>query len=134
MHEIPELDKAGLRRFGLSTGAIFIVLFGLALPWLFGAALPRWPWALGGLLIAWATVAPATLRLFYRGWMRLGLLLGSVMNRLILGIVFFAVVLPIGFVMRLLGHDPMARHFNPNVASYRTPSRQRERQSIERPF
>ena len=34
-HEIPELDREGLRQFGLTTGGIVAVLFGVVLPWLF---------------------------------------------------------------------------------------------------
>ena len=44
--DIPELDRAGLRKFGLTTGAIVALLFGLFLPWLFDFGLPRWPWML----------------------------------------------------------------------------------------
>lgn len=35
-NHIPELDKRGLRNFGLITGALFASLFGLLLPWRFG--------------------------------------------------------------------------------------------------
>ena len=65
--EIPELDRPGLRRFGLTTGAIVAALFGVLLPYLFDHAWPRWPWVIAAILITWATVAPGTLRLVYRG-------------------------------------------------------------------
>ena len=50
MHEIPKLDKKGLRDFGLLTGVIFVALFGLLLPWLRGHGLPRWPWGVSATL------------------------------------------------------------------------------------
>ena len=59
---IPELDKAGLRKFGFTTGAIVAVLFGLVLPYLFDLAWPRWPWVIAVVLFAWGAIAPATLR------------------------------------------------------------------------
>jgi hypothetical protein len=33
-HKIPELDRKGLREFGLMTGAVVVVIFGLFFPWL----------------------------------------------------------------------------------------------------
>ena len=92
---IPELDTAGLRRFGLSTGAIVAVLFGIALPYLFEWSYPRWPWIIAGVLITWALVAAPSLKHVYRNWMRLGLLLNRIVSPIILGIVFFIVVTPL---------------------------------------
>lgn len=135
VHGIPELDRAGLRHFGLSTGGIVIVLFGLLLPWLLGfAEWPRWPWLIGGGLAAWAMLAPASLGPVYRGWMRFGLLMGAIMNPLVLGLVFVLVLLPIGLIMRVVGKDPLLRRLSPDQESYRQPSRQREGKSMERPF
>ena len=41
---IPELDRRGLRSFGLTTGLMVAALFGLALPWLLEHQVPIWPW------------------------------------------------------------------------------------------
>ena len=40
---IPELDRKGLREFGLTTGAAVIVIFGLFFPWVLDLAWPIWP-------------------------------------------------------------------------------------------
>jgi hypothetical protein len=40
---IPELDRRGLRSFGLATGLTVGALFGLALPWLLEHDVPIWP-------------------------------------------------------------------------------------------
>ena len=88
-HPIPELDRKGLREFGLVTGAIVAGLFGLFFPWLLETGLPAWPWAVGGGLGLWALVAPASLRPVYRTWMRLGLALSRITTPLILGVVFY---------------------------------------------
>ena len=39
----------------------------------------------------------------------LSLLLGSIMSRLLLSVIFFVIVTPLALVMRLFGHDPMRR-------------------------
>jgi len=134
MHEIPELDSAGLRRFGLTTGAIVGGLFGLLIPWLFGLRYPIWPWVIFAVLALWAILAPASLGPVYRGWMRFGLILNAIMSRIILGIVFYLVVFPIGLLMRLKGHDPMARQADPDADSYRVQSHATDPNKMERPF
>jgi Kef-type K+ transport system membrane component KefB len=133
-HPFPELDRKGLREFGIVTGGIVAVLFGLFFPWLLERDLPLWPWVFAGALALWALVAPQSLRPLYRLWMRLGLLLSRVTTPVILGIVFFFVILPMALVMRLTGHDPMARRFDDRAESYRVPSHPPKRENMERPF
>ena len=130
---IPELDRAGLRNFGLTMGAIFAALFGLILPFAFGFAYPLWPWVLALVLAVWALAAPASLRLVYRGWMRLGLLLHRIVSPIVLGVVFFLVVTPFGIVMRLFGGDPMARKAE-SGDTCRVESIARDPKHMERPY
>ena len=134
MHEIPELDAKGLRQFALTTAGIVVGLFGVVLPWLAGLGWPLWPWVLAAVLALWGLLKPASLRPVYRGWMRFGQLASLVMTPLVLGTVFFLVILPAGLVMRLAGNDPMHRRLDPDAASYRVPSRPMPRDSVERPY
>ncbi len=134
VHSIPELDVKGLRQFGAVTGGILALLLGLVLPWVFGLGLPIWPWVLGGALATWGVVAPRSLRPVYRGWMRFGLLLNKVTTPLVLGIVFFLLILPTGMIMRWVARDPMARRLDPAAVSYRVESRRPGRKNMEKPF
>ena len=133
-HTIPELDRKGLREFGLLTGGIVAVLFGLFFPWVLERPWPRWPWVLFGVLGGMALIAPLALKPVYKGWMQLGLLLNKVTTPLILGLVFFLVISPIGLVRRIRRHDAMARSFDSNAATYRVPSQQKPSESLKRPF
>ena len=133
-HPIPELDRKGLREFAFVTGGILAVLFGLLFPWLLGSSYPLWPWVVAGLLALWGIVAPHSLQPVYRGWMKFGLLLSRVTTPLILGIVFYGMILPMGLVMRLFGRDPMARRFDEQAESYRVQHPKRPRENVERPF
>ncbi len=132
-HDIPELDACGLRNFGLTTGGIFIVLFALLFPWLFDATMPLWPWVLGGVLGLWAGVHPSSLRPVYRGWMKFGLLLSKITTPLILGLLFYVFVTPMGLALRLF-RDPMRRSIDPAQSTYRVHPDPDQPHSMENPF
>ena len=134
MHQIEEIDRKGLREFGLLTGAIMAALFGLFFPWLLERSIPLWPWLVGAVLGLWGLAAPDSLRPVYKGWMKFGLLLSKITTPIILGVVFFIVMLPIALIMRLTGHDPMARKFDDHAKSYRVSSRKIPRENVERPY
>ena len=132
--EIPELDKKGLRDFGLITGGLFVLIFGLLLPWKFEWQWPVWPWVLFGLLAVLAFAAPMWLNPVYRVWMRIGHMIGSVISRIILGLVFFLVVTPLGLMMRATGKDPMNRRFDASLPSYREAISENKSNSFDKPF
>lgn len=81
------------------------------------AAYQRWrgaePWvvltlvSIAAVLSLLSAIAPSLLRPVYRGWMRFGEVLGWINTRIILTLVFFLVVTPIGLLMRLFGRSPM---------------------------
>jgi hypothetical protein len=134
MHEIAELDAQGLRKFGLTTGAIVAVLFGLLLPWLLDAeGLPLWPWVVAAALWLPALAYPRALNPIYKGWMRFGMVLGYINTRIILGLFFYVILMPAGFIMRLTGHDPMRRRHD-DGPSYRVPSKAQSPEHMEKPF
>ncbi len=133
-HDIPVLDAAGLRRFGLLTAALTCGVFGLFLPFVFHRAMPVWPWYFAGGLAVWSVAVPASLRLFYGAWMRMGMLMGAIMNPVILAIVYFALISPLGMIMRMFGHDPMGKKRDASTTTYRTISRKLSANNMERPF
>jgi hypothetical protein len=134
MREAARPSSTELRNFGLVTAGLVAGVFGLALPWLRHQAFHRGPWILSGALILPALVWPPALRYVHWLWIRIGLILGWINSRMILTILFFAVILPLGVLMRALGHDPVAGKLDPQAPTYRVPSRKRTRESMERPF
>ena len=133
-HGIPELDRSGLRSFGITTGAIIAVLFGLFFPWLLERSIPLWPWVLSGTLALWGLVAPNTLRPVYRVWMRFGLLMSRITTPIILGLVFFVCITPIALIRSLLRKDSMARKLDDEMTSYRVESNKSAKNTLERPY
>ena len=135
MHNIIKVNKKELRDFGLITGIIFVVLFGLILPWLKNHSIPSWPWILATVLWVLALLTPMTLKPVYRVWMKIGEILGGINTRIILGIVFYLLVTPMGLIMRFLGKkDPMERKLDHKQITYRIPSLEKNRLSMEKPY
>lgn len=134
MHEIIELDKKGLREFGLVGGLIVAVVFGFVLPILRHHSLSIVPWIIALVLWVWAIVAPATLNLVYQIWMRIGLVLGWIQTRIILSVLFYAILTPMGLIGRLLNRDRLMQRFEPNSPTYRQPSKLRTKESMEKTF
>ena len=133
-HKIPELDRKGLREFGLTTGAAVVIIFGLFFPWILERPWPIWPWLIAAPFWLLALLHPPWLRWIYRAWMRFGLLASRVMTPLVLGIVFFAMISPMAVIRRLMGKDPMQRALDPDRKSYRVKSAKSPSEKLERPF
>ena len=123
-----------LRKFGLVTGAIVAVLFGLLIPWIFDNPWPLWPWIVTGVFWLWSLVHPRSLFVIYRAWLKFGHVAGWINTRIILGIMFYIVFFPAGIIMRLLGKDPMARKLDSSATSYRIISDAMKKDHIERPY
>ena len=134
LQEIPELDAKGLRQFSLIFALIVIGGFGVILPLASGEKFFLLPWFLGGVFIAWGVLAPTSVRLFYRLWMRFGLLMNAIISRVVLGIVFYLMVLPFGIILRIRGSDPLKRQWDPAAVSYRVVSDVQDPSQMERPF
>jgi len=133
--DIPELDNAGLRKFGITTGVIIVVLFVFFFPWVFDAVvIPVWPWIAAGVLWLPALLVPGVLRPVYTTWMKIGHVLGWVNTRIILGVLFYVLILPMGLIMRLFGNDPMARKWDESASSYRVKSVDESKDRLEKPF
>ncbi|MCP4409683.1 MAG: sxtJ [Gammaproteobacteria bacterium] len=131
---IEKLNAKGYRKFGLTTGVILVVLFGLLIPWIFDLNYPKWPWIIGGTLGALALLMPVSLQPIYIGWMKFGNVMNWINTRLILGILFFGIFLPIGVFMRLLGKDSMHRKLDKTLPTYRVNSEHETKDNVERPY
>lgn len=128
------ITLAELRSFGFIFAGLVALLFGLLVPWIFDRNWPGWPWYVGGIVGGLALVAPVILYPLYRVWMAFGLVMGWINTRLILGLLFFVVLLPIGLIMKVLARDPMRRRIDPEATSYRIIRTAPERDHMEKPY
>ncbi|HJR05817.1 MAG TPA: SxtJ family membrane protein [Pyrinomonadaceae bacterium] len=97
------------REFGLLVGGVLVALGGW---WLYrGRFLTLAPVLAntGALLVLLGWLYPKSLVWPNRLWMGMAEAMGFVMTRVILGLVFFLVVTPIGLARRLFGGDPLGR-------------------------
>ncbi len=101
------ISKKKLREFGLLIGFGFPLLIGWLIPALTGHGFREWTLWVGFLGLIIGLTSPRLLYYPYKGWMALGHTLGWINSHIILGLVFILVLLPISFVMRLIGYDPL---------------------------
>jgi hypothetical protein len=104
------------RSFGLVFAAVFLVI--AALPLAFGGGVRLWSLGVAALFALAALAAPRVLAPLNRVWLKFGLLLHRVVSPIVLGIMFFLVITPIGLLMRALGKDPLRLRFDRGAATY----------------
>jgi Saxitoxin biosynthesis operon protein SxtJ len=104
------------RNFGLSVGIVLLILGGF----LFWKDRPTYPWFLGigGALAFLGLVAPMILKPLQKPWMMFAVLLGFIMSRIILSILFFVVFTIIGRLARLFGAKLLDESFDRSATSH----------------
>ena len=123
------------RQFGRSVGGILLLIGGY-LAWRHNSPLIG-PILLvaGALLVILATAAPRVLVYPRRTWMAMAEVLGFVSTRVILGLVFFVMLTPMGLVKRWAGSDPLGRRRPAKLTYWRPyPARHRDPTHLEKMF
>ena len=128
-----KISRAELRKFGLVTAAMVVLFFEILIPWIWDLKWPTWPLIVAAVLIVMALLVPAALRPVYTVWMKFAEILGWINTRIILGLIFFAMFLPFGLIMRIF-NDPMRRKFDKSVDTYRVHSNLPKPENLEKPF
>tara|TARA_B100000287_G_C19986305_1_gene524615 strand:+ start:50 stop:451 length:402 start_codon:yes stop_codon:yes gene_type:complete len=112
------IRKKDLRDFGILIGFGFPIIIGWFLPAIGGHDFRAWTFWVGLFSLIFAFFKPTSLFYFYKLWMILGFSLGWINSRLILGLVYVSILLPISIVMRMIGYDPL-KIKRANLNSYR---------------
>ena len=108
-----------LRQFGITIAAALCIIAG----WLWWKESQWYGYlvAAAAALLAAALLVPRLLKPFQRCWMVLGLCMGLVVSSVLMIVLFYLVVTPIGLLMRLRGMDPLKRSFDREAESYWIP-------------
>ena len=107
-----------LKEFGIVIGLGFPIIIGFFIPIIYGESFRLWTLFIGFPFLFLAFLKSSILFYPYKIWMKLGLILGWINSRIILGIIFFLVLVPISLLMKIFGHDPL-RIKRKNNKSYR---------------
>lgn len=105
--ELKNLDTSEkkLRRFGITVGAVFLAItlwmFLKQYPILFQYLLG----IIGILLMGIGISCPSVLKRIYKVWMGVAFAIGWIVSRILLVIIFYLVLTPIGLTARLFGKD-----------------------------
>jgi hypothetical protein len=118
---IPEdaVKPSSNRTFGLVFAAFFALI--ALLPLVRGHSLRRWPLPFSVLFLVAVLAAPKLLAPLNRAWTALGSLLHAVVNPLVLGILFYLVFTPFGWVLRRMGKDFLRLRPAPGATTYWIP-------------
>ena len=99
-----------------SFGIVFFVVFLLIAlyPLTHGGEIRIWSLIISLIFLILGLLNSKILAPLNKIWFKFGILLGKIVSPLIMGIIFFLVVTPIGFIMRLLGKDVLNLKYNKN--------------------
>jgi hypothetical protein len=104
------------RKFGITLGLVL----GLLAVWpLVHHHAPRW-WllAVAIVLLAAGVFFPEVLSPLNRAWFKLGLALNAILGPVIMGVLFFGAVVPVGWLLRKQGEDLLSLKLEPEAATY----------------
>lgn len=92
-----------MRKFGITMAVVLGLIAGL----LFWRGREHWVYFGGAaaFFLLFGLVLPAVLKPIHKVWMGLALVMGAVMSRVILIVLFFLAITPIALILRLTGKD-----------------------------
>ena len=118
-----------LRKFGLMVGGVFAVL-GLLFLWRHKAHYPYFLWP-GAVLVLFGAILPRALKWIYIAWMSVAFVLGFVMAHVILAVLFYLVITPIGLLAKLAGKDFLSLKLDRAAKSYWIPREKKPKSAAD---
>ena len=103
-----------------SFGLVFFVVFLIIALWPLKSEgeFRLWSLAISIIFFILGVLNSKLLTPLNRLWFKFGIFLGAIVSPIIMGIVFFSVVTPIGLFMRLLGNDLLKMRKVQNTSTY----------------
>jgi hypothetical protein len=109
-------SKKELRVFNLIWVAVFLVI-GAATS-IHSGELNTWPLVVSATFLVIAATYPNLSLPFYRVWVKFGGFIGRVNAKIIMGLIFYLVITPIGILARMIGKDLLGKKLNSGSATY----------------
>lgn len=97
-----------IRKFG---GVLIIgfALIGTVTYWRGRFTMAEWIWGISGVVGLWSILVPGLAKSFYWLWMGIGYVMGSVVSRVVLVLIFYGILTPLAVFFRCTGRDPLHR-------------------------
>ena len=116
------VEASSSRKFGVTVGAILCALALVPVvrhPSVHDGAHPRYVLlAIGGALLVFGVVAPRVLDPLNALWFKLGMVLTRITNPIVMGVMYFAAVVPLGWLLRRQGKDLLRLQHSATAVSY----------------
>ena len=113
-----EIKTSSNKSFGL---VFFVIFMTIALwPLLNDENIRFWSVIVSIIFLILGLFNSKILTPFNKLWMRLGILLGAIVSPIVMGIVYFVVITPIGLIMKLFGKDVLNLKIDKNKNTYWT--------------
>ncbi len=121
--------KKDLRKFGLTVGIVLVILAAL----LFWFNKPTYLYfgGIGLFLVISALLIPVILKPLNKIWMILAIILGWIMTRVILTILFYLVLTPVGLIAKLFRKDFLDLKLDTNVDTYWIKRESKKKEAID---
>ena len=114
MKNLPKLPSN--RNFGIVFFLVFLIIS--LYPLAFNEALAKWALVISIIFLALGLINSKILTPLNRLWFKFGIFLGRIISPIIMALIFFLVVTPIGLIMRLLKKDLLNLKYNKKNKSY----------------
>ena len=111
--------RIGNRQFGLTIATLFAAI--AAYVWWRHGAPPTWAVVASGTFATLAILAPGILLPLNRAWMGLAHRIGIAVNYVVLAVVLYAVLTPVGLALRTIRGRSMRAKFDSGASTYLQP-------------
>ena len=116
--KFPKLEKISSNR---SFGLLFFLVFLIIGLWHFRGDLQEiriWALCFSLIFLTLGLINSKLLTPLNKSWHYLGIILGIIVSPIVMGLIYFLVVSPIGFIMRLIGKDLLKLKYDKSIKSY----------------
>ena len=128
-------NSKALRDFCWQFSLFFVLVFMGLLPWLFAHDIPLWPLVPVSYLMLFGWVYTPAVYPAYRLWMLIASVLSYTNTYILLGLVYFLVLVPLGLVLQVLGKlDYQKRARLQHGTYYRTRNDTLSKARLRQPF
>ena len=109
-------EKSDLQKFGITVSIVLMIIAGL-LFWKEKESCQMF-FGIGAIILLTTITIPVILKPVYLIWMSFAIIIGWIMTRVILSLLFYIILTPIGLALRLFGKQVLELRWDKSKKSY----------------